>query len=50
MHVPGGKIGSPIQAVLHAIEDGSKERCQIETHYQNEVDSIRGEVARIRSV
>jgi hypothetical protein len=30
-------------------DDGNEERCQIEAHYQNEVESIKGEVARLRS-
>ena len=46
------KSRSPIQAVLHVIgekNDGGEERCQIEAHYQIKVESIKGEVAGLRS-
>ena len=37
--------------MLHMIgeNDGGEERCQIEAHYQIKVESIKCEVARLRS-
>jgi hypothetical protein len=36
--------------VIKKQDNGNEERCQIEAHYQNEVESIKDEVARFRSV
>jgi len=44
------KIGSPIQGLLHWNEKmDNKERGQRDAHCQKEVESIKGEVARLRS-
>jgi hypothetical protein len=50
MHVPGGKIGSPSEVYYTGWKKmDNKERGQREAQCQNEVESIKGEVVRLRS-
>jgi hypothetical protein len=50
MHIPGGKIGSPIRGLLHWTEKiGNEERGQSEAHCKKKVESIKDEAARLRS-
>jgi hypothetical protein len=49
MQVPGGKIGSPSEVYYTGWKKmDNKERGQREAHCQNEVESSKGEVAKLR--
>ena len=44
--LPGWNVGPPLK-IYYTWKMENEERAQLEAHYQNEIESIKGEVARL---